>query len=390
MKKQFASLLLLPLLLAACSGGGNERLTVEIQGMTDDSLICSYFSPVTVRERGEMTSFLVGGERQGDKQTFTIDLPDNQHIYKVFLAPQSFRADGPHQNMELFVLPGEAPHIQAVYEPKSKRIDYTLKGSDDQQRWMDFQKSYDSVQLRIDLLNFTMMMVSQQGQTVQDSVMAEMRRLRQAIDRIHGDYVGANPADQISAYILATMPSNELFDSLYTLADPKVTQGPLKEWLDLQKELTDRVLAAQKARETVVEGAQAPDFTLTNLEGKPFTLSSLYGGGKYIVLDFWGTWCSWCMKGMPDMKKAYEQYRNALEIVGIDCGDEPDEWKSGVESLQLPWVNVRAEGDEVPTLYGVEAFPTKLVLDPNGVVVARITGEDPAFYTLLDSLVTKR
>lgn len=390
MKKRLPFLLLLSLLLAAaCSTHRTKTVTVEIQGFTEDSLICSYFSPVTVRERGQMTSFLVGGERQGDKISFEVQLPDDQHLYKVFLAPQSFRADGPHQNMELFVLPGETPHIQAVYEPKSKRIDYTLMGADDQQRWIEFQKTYDSVQIRLDLLNFAAMMTASQG-SVQDSLMAQMKQLQEKVQQIKSDYIATHPDDPLSGYVLASVPNDARFDTLYRLVDPTVTQGPLKEWLDLQKEMTDRQRAAQKAREMVVKGAQAPDFTLTNLEGRPFTLSSLYGSGKYIVLDFWGTWCSWCMKGMPDMKKAYEQHRDAIEIVGIDCGDEPDAWKNGVERLQLPWVNVRAEGDEVPTRYGVEAFPTKLVLDPNGVVVARMTGEDPALYPLLDSLATKR
>lgn len=389
MKKSFGSLLWLPLLLVACAGGGKERLTVEIQGLTDDSLICSYFSPVTVRERGDMATFMVGGERQGDKIKFSIEMPDNQHVYKVFLAPQSFRADGPHQNMEIFLLPGETPHVEAVYEPKSKRIDYTLNGSDNQQRWFEFRQTYDSLQMRLDLLNFAAMMMSPQGLTPEDSIFVQMKHLQEQIDRIKSDYVGANPSDEVSAFVLTTFPNNARFDSLYTLTDERVKQGALKEWLDLQKELADRANASQKAREAVVEGAQAPDFTLTDIAGKPFTLSSLYGGGKYIVLDFWGTWCGWCMKGMPDMKKAYEQYRDRLEIVGIDCGDQEETWRKSVETLQLPWVNVRAEGEDIPVLFGVEAFPTKLVLDPQGIVVARITGEDPAFYHLLDSLATK-
>ena len=51
---------------------------------------------------------------------------------------------------------------------------------------------------------------------------------------------------------------------------------------------------------TTPQGPEAPDFTLNDINGKPLTLSSLRG--KYVVLDFWGSWCIWCIKGMPKMK----------------------------------------------------------------------------------------
>ena len=61
----------------------------------------------------------------------------------------------------------------------------------------------------------------------------------------------------------------------------------------------------------------AKDFTLKDINGNDLSLSNLRG--KYVVLDFWGSWCGWCMKGLPDMKAAYEKHKDNLEILGIDC-----------------------------------------------------------------------
>lgn len=373
-------------LLGACSGSGDSRLSVSISGMPDDSLICSWFTPATVRERGDMTTVLVGGTRNGDKTEFDIDLPDGDHLYRVFLAPQSFRGDGPRQNMELFLLPGERPRIEAAYDAKSKAIEYTLEGSADQQRWREATRTVEPLQLRLDMLSATAMMISPDRRNPNDTVYLQIRHLGDSIRKIKTDYIVAHPADPVSGFFLTTLPNDAGFDSLYNRLDESVRQGPLKEWLDLQKELSDKLVASQQARETVKTGAVAPDFTLPDADGKEFVLSSLYGQGKYVVLDFWGTWCGWCMKGMPAMKEAYAKHRTAVEFVGIDCGDTPQVWKQTLAGQQLPWINVRAADDDLPVRYGIEGFPTKMILDAQGVIVARFTGEDPAFYTMLDSL----
>ena len=142
-----------------------------------------------------------------------------------------------------------------------------------------------------------------------------------------------------------------------------------------------------------VEDAQtdlAPDFELPDLQGNPLKLSSLRG--KYVVLDFWGSWCIWCIRGIPRMKEAYSKYKDKMEILGIDCQDTEEKWKAAVEEHQLPWLQVRCPEDYLQTLgqqYRIQGFPTKVIIDPEGRLVKVVVGEDPAFYTFLDQLFAK-
>lgn len=153
---------------------------------------------------------------------------------------------------------------------------------------------------------------------------------------------------------------------------------------------TSNVQTAEPQPQTEVAAEQnqapeAPDFTLNDIDGKPLTLSSLRG--KYVVLDFWGSWCIWCIKGMPKMKEYYTKYAGKMEILGIDCNDSEDKWKAAVAELQLPWLHVYNNGDsQLLEKYGIEGFPTKVVIDPEGRIANVIVGEDPAFYTYLDKL----
>ena len=128
------------------------------------------------------------------------------------------------------------------------------------------------------------------------------------------------------------------------------------------------VEAAQTTETTTAETTDdglAPDFELPDLQGNPLKLSSLRG--KYVVLDFWGSWCVWCIRGIPAMKEAYTKHKDKMEILGI----------------------VRCSDDFLPTLgqlYQIEGFPTKVVIDPEGKIAKVVVGEDPEFYTYLDEL----
>ena len=135
----------------------------------------------------------------------------------------------------------------------------------------------------------------------------------------------------------------------------------------------------------LVEEIEAPDFTLPDINGEPVKLSSLRG--KYVVLDFWGSWCGWCIKGFPDMKKYYEKYKSKLEILGVDCRDTQEKWKAAIAKYELPWKHVyNPDNSSLTADYAIEGYPTKVIIDPEGKIVKTIVGEDPEFYTFLDEL----
>ena len=133
-------------------------------------------------------------------------------------------------------------------------------------------------------------------------------------------------------------------------------------------------------------GVQAPDFTAKKVDGTTFTLSSLQG--KYVVLDFWGSWCKWCIKGFPDMKEAYAKHKAKVEFVGIACRDTEEKWKAATAKYELPWISVlNPAANDLVRVYDVQGFPTKIVIDPQGKIVKIVLGEDPAFYDYLNTIL---
>lgn len=219
---------------------------------------------------------------------------------------------------------------------------------------------------------------------------ATMNLLRESITPIEDarkqtimNYIKAHPDSDVSVALIDQMYINEMPEAIVLLT-PKARRSPFAE---LYQPKMRKLKAAQTERDKIyeMEGLPAPLFTLHDVNGKPLALESLRG--KYLVLDFWGSWCGWCIKGMPKMKEYYEKYKGKLEILGIDCRDTMEQWRAAIRKHQLPWLQVRAtETDDVVQRYNVPGFPTKFILDPQGNITKVVVGEDPAFYQYLDEL----
>ncbi|KUG08870.1 TlpA disulfide reductase family protein [Solirubrum puertoriconensis] len=135
-------------------------------------------------------------------------------------------------------------------------------------------------------------------------------------------------------------------------------------------------LASQKA--TAV-GAMAPEIMLPALDGKTTALSSLRG--KYVVVDFWASWCTPCRRENPDMLKLYNSYKaKGLEIYGVAMDDKQDKWQEAVKQDGITWTQVfddNKAANPAKNTYGIRALPSTLLLDPQGRIVAKgLRGEE--------------
>ena len=104
-----------------------------------------------------------------------------------------------------------------------------------------------------------------------------------------------------------------------------------------------------------------------------------------VVLDFWGSWCTWCIKGFPKLKEYYAKYKNRLEIVGIDCNDTAEKWAAAVKKHNVPWLHVRSEDGIAEQKFRVQGYPYKVLISPEGIVLNAYLGETEAFYQYLDA-----
>ena len=177
-------------------------------------------------------------------------------------------------------------------------------------------------------------------------------------------------------------------EAAYKALGDEAKKGLFSYFADAVKRELDEIQAQRDAEARLAPGNPAPDITLNDIKGKPFSLKKLRG--KYVIIDFWGSWCGWCIKGMPKMKEYYAKYKGKLEILGIDCNDTEQKWRDAVKKHELPWLHVRNEGNpDVTVLYGISGFPTKIVIDAEGKISKVVVGESEDFYTYLDQLLGK-
>jgi peroxiredoxin len=118
-------------------------------------------------------------------------------------------------------------------------------------------------------------------------------------------------------------------------------------------------------------GADIPDFNFTDFAGKTRKLSDYRG--KYVLLEFWGTWCGPCVGEVPNFKKAYEKYQaRGFEILGMDQDKELDSVKKFIAEQGITWTNATTESinELIEQRFRIVAFPTTILLDPQGKIIS--------------------
>lgn len=117
-------------------------------------------------------------------------------------------------------------------------------------------------------------------------------------------------------------------------------------------------------------GNPAPDFELNNLAGEPVKLSSLRG--KYVLIDFWASWCGPCRKEIPNLKKVYAEFKDrGLQLVGVSIDENADRWRKAVKEENLDYLQLADPGMTTGKLYDYSGIPFIVLISPDGIILEK-------------------
>ena len=358
--------------LFACTETNLFKITGNITGVENDQLVIGVFSQTTMTftaldtvpvTKGqfeyslptiETTAYsfkLIGAEvffgciLENGELAIKVDIADAQHDYinKVDLTGSANndlvqQFDGMYQTIM------ERPEFAECKVVYSKMM--AAYKSEDYEVYEELEKEYEK--LDVDLKK--------------EVWKAQKTLIEQDIDKYF--------AIHVFPFIDKNVPIKEL-QMLYKALPETSKKHP--KMIEVKKDI-DIKLAIQP-------GKPAPDFTLKTDKGGEFSLSSLKG--KYVLIDFWASWCKPCRASFPHLKELYKKYHDkGFEIVGITNDTKADMWLKAIEEDQTEWIHVvdefpiQRKPARVISQYGMDFLPSTVLIDSNGIIIAKLLHGD--------------
>jgi thiol-disulfide isomerase/thioredoxin len=187
------------------------------------------------------------------------------------------------------------------------------------------------------------------------------------------DYAAAHPASYVTAHAIYSTfvfdPQASELRQLYRGLDPAIQSS----YFGMQ------VKASLEAAELTDIGQPAPAFVQNDPKGKPVSLASFKG--KFVLLDFWASWCGPCRAENPNVVAAYKKYAaKGFTVLGVSLDQDKDKWLAAVKKDQLAWTQVsdlKGWQNKAADLYGVKGIPMNYLLDREGKIIAKgLRGEE--------------
>ena len=369
-------IILLALTLSFMKSAYSQGITGTFTGLTNDTLwvVVSVLNDGYRLKRERIDTVVVrDGKFFYDPQTSNLTELGIFPLENIERFPNSpiMAWGGPGERLSLLYFPGNDIRMDANIEDKV--VAFQAKGNRYNEQLSTLNaETQDAFKLRKDVLKVLSDRFYVGDKTVYQ---AQLREAMQVINNNELNYICKNPDDPFSAYLVASW-SVQFSDKILQYTDSLGVTAKSSEFGRVLRQKIEDIYKIRDSREENKKkeiekkemiGKPAPEFTLKDINRNDFSLSSLRG--KYIVLNFWGSWCGWSLSYFPDIKKYYTAHPDEFEIVGIAFSDEPEKWRKVVlEKPSLPWINVFDEND-LHDKYYVFAAPTYVLVDKEGIIV---------------------
>ena len=187
-------------------------------------------------------------------------------------------------------------------------------------------------------------------------------------NRVMSENFDRNKDNAVGAWAIANWNLEPAqFDSVLNLAGETLKANPLIKMMIQQQEILKKT----------AEGAMFTDFTIEQPDGSKVSLSDYVGKGKYVLVDFWASWCGPCRAEIPNIKELYDKYHSkGLDVLGVAVWDKVEDTQKAIKELGIVWPQI-INAQQIPTeLYGIQGIPHIILFAPDGTIVARDLREE--------------